>query len=88
MLFVTKFEVLFQAFNITSKALVFFGQLCAEVLLEVQVTLHVVDLAIPEVKLVALLAIVLLHEGHSIGYVFLLAVLLPDVILQLLNTAL
>lgn len=88
MLFVAEFEVLLQAFDITSQALVLFSQLCVEVLLEVKVTLHVVDLAVPEVKFVALLAIVLLHECHSSGYVFLFAVLLPDIVLQQLNSAL
>ena len=78
MLLVTHLKVLFEAVDIDTQLLVLICKLHVEVLLEVQVTLHVRHLSIPEVELASLLLIVLLHQGHSAIHVPLLAIHLLD----------
>lgn len=65
MLFVAKVEVLLEAFDIGPQLLVLISQFRIELLLEVHVTLHVCHFSVPEVELVPLLAVVLLHQGDS-----------------------
>ena len=55
MLFIAHLQVLLQAFDIAAESLVLLRQLLVEVILEVQISLHVRDLAIPVVELTALL---------------------------------
>ena len=62
MLLVAHLQVLLEAFHISAQVLILLSQLRIETLLEVQVSLHVVDFAIPKVQFVSLLAIVLFHE--------------------------
>ena len=73
-LFVAHLKMLLQAFDIRAQILVLVGQLRVEALLEVQVTLHVVHFAVPEVQLVSLLTVVLLHESDAARDVPLLTV--------------
>lgn len=85
MLLVTHLEMLLEAFDISAQALVLVSQLGIEILLEVQVTLHVVHFAVPEVQFVSLLAIVLFHESNATGNILLLSVLRLEVIFKRLN---
>ena len=64
-LLVAHLQVLLEAFHISAQVLILLSQLRIETLLEVQVSLHVVDFAIPKVQFVSLLAIVLFHERHT-----------------------
>ena len=80
--------MLLEALNIRSQVLVFLSELGVEVLLEVQVTLHVVNLAIPEVELVPLLAIILLHQGDTASDITLLSIFLLEIVLERLNSTL
>lgn len=87
-LFVAHLKVLLEAFDIRAQILVLVGQLRVEVLLEVQVTLHVVHFAVPEVQLVSLLAVVLLHESDATRDIALLPVFVLHVILEGLHSTL
>ena len=68
--------------------LVLVSQLRIEILREVQVTLHVIYFTIPEVKLISLLRVVLLHESHAPGHVLLLSILFFDGAFKGLNSIL
>ena len=81
-LFVAHLKMLLQAFDICAQILVLVGQLRVEVLLEVQVTLHVVHFAVPEVQLVSLLTVVLLHESDAARDVPLLAIFVLHLIFE------
>ena len=87
-LFVAHLKMLLQAFDVGAQILVLVGQLRVEVLLEVQVTLHVVHFAVPEVQLASLLTVVLLHESDAARDIPLLAIFVPHVVLEGLHSAL
>ena len=55
MLLITHLKVLPKALDIGTKRLILFSKLFVEILLEVQVSLHVCHLAIPVVELATLL---------------------------------
>ena len=55
LLLVSHLEVRLQALNISAKLLILICQLHVEVLLEVQVSLHICDFTVPEVELISLL---------------------------------
>lgn len=82
MLLVTHLEVLLETLNISAQVLVLVSQFGIEILLEVQVTLHVIYFAVPEVQFVSLLAIVLFHQSDATCYVLLLSVLHLEVIFK------
>ena len=88
MLLIAHVEVRFEAFNISAELLVFVSELHVEVLLEVQVSLHVGHLAVPEVQFVSLLRVVLLHQGHASVNISLSTVLVFDIAFELLHAAL
>ena len=79
LLLVSHLKVCLQALNIRTKLLVLICKLHVEVLLEVQVTLHICDFTVPEVELIPLLRVILFHEGHASVHIPLLCVLLSDV---------
>ena len=87
-LFVAHLKMLLQAFDVGAQILVLVGQLRVEVLLEVQVTLHVVHFAVPEVQLVSLLTVVLLHESDAASDIPLLTIFVLHVILEGLHSIL
>ena len=68
-----------QALNISAKLLILICKLHVEVLLEVQVSLHICDLTVPEVELISLLRVILLHEGDASINISLRVVFLLDV---------
>lgn len=75
--------MLLQALDVLAQRLVLICQLHVEVLLEVQVTLHVRHFAVPEVELASLLLIVLLHErqtavNFTLAFLLALQVLLEE----------
>ena len=88
MLFVAHLEMLLQAFDIRAQILVLLSKFRIKVLLEVQVTLHVVYFAVPEVQLVSLLAVVLLHESDAARDVPFLTVFIPQLIFEGLHSVL
>lgn len=78
MLFVTHLKVLFEAVDIDAQLLILISKLHVEVLLEVQITLHIGDLAVPKVQLTSLLLIILLHQGDAMVHLSLLLVFFLD----------
>ena len=54
-------------------------------MLEVQVSLHIRDFAVPEVELVPLLRVILLHEGDAPVHIPLRSVFLLEAYLQLVE---
>jgi len=62
MFFVSHLEVLGEALDVSLKSMVLISQLRVEILMEVEVTLHVRHFTVPEVELATLVLIVLLHE--------------------------
>ena len=81
-------EVLLETFDISAQVLVFVCQLRVEVLLEVQVTLHVIYFSIPKVEFVSLLRVVLFHKGHASAHILRLTILLFYGTLEILHTLL
>ena len=61
MFFFFDLEVPAKTLNVCFKRLIFISQFRVEVLMEVQVTLHISNLSVPEVQFTALLVVVLLH---------------------------
>ena len=80
--------MLLETFDISSQLLIFIGQLDIEILLEVHISLHVSDLAVPEVQLIALLGIVSLHKGDSLADVNVLVIFLFDVFFKMVDAVL
>ena len=60
LLFVLEFKMLLQTVDIKFELFVLFSQFRVELLLEVEIPPHIGHLSIPEVELIALMAIVLL----------------------------
>jgi len=65
-LLVSHLEVGFEAVDVGAERSVLVSKLHIEILLEVQITLHVGYFSVPEVKLTTLLLIVLLHQSDSL----------------------
>lgn len=65
-LLVSHFEVGFEAVDVGAKGSVLVCKLHIEILLEVKITLHVGHFSVPEVKLAALLLVILFHQGNSL----------------------
>ena len=78
LLLVTHLEVRLQALNISTELLILICKLHVEVLLEVQVTLHICDFTVPEVELISLLGVILFHEGDTSVHIPLRVVFLLD----------
>ena len=77
-----------EALNISAQVLVLIGQLRVEVLREIQVTLHVIHFAIPEVQLVPLLRVVLLHKSHATSYILFLTIIFFESALEVMHSVL
>jgi len=86
-LLVAHIEVLLQALHVFTKLLIFIGNLHVEILLEVQVTLHVSNFSVPKVELASLLVVILLHQGHASGHITSTGLFLFEVLLQGLDSA-
>jgi len=67
-LFFFDLEVLAEALDVGLERLIFISKLRVEVLMEVQISLHVGHFAVPEVQFAALLLVVLLHEAHTAAH--------------------
>jgi hypothetical protein len=80
-LLVAHIEMLLQALHVFTKLLIFISNLHVEILLEVQVALHVSNFSVPEVKLTPLLSVVLLHQGHASGHITSTGLLFFEVLL-------
>ena len=61
-LLVSHLEVLLQTLNVLLERMVLIGELRVEVLMEIQVALHVRHFTVPEVELTTLLLVVLIHK--------------------------
>lgn len=75
-----------ETLNVSLQRLVLVGQLRVKVLMEVQVTLHIGHLAVPEVELAALLTVVLLHEADAAGHIFRLLFFFAQLSFHVLQT--
>ena len=80
--------MLLEAVDIDAELLVLISELLIEVLLEVQVTLHIGDLAVPEVKLAPLLLVILLHQGDAMVHFSLLLIFFLDLGVKVIDTTL
>ena len=87
-LFVPHLKVLLQAVDIGAQRLVLISKLSVEILLEVQVTLHVCHFSIPKVELTSLLLIVLFHQSDSSHDIFLLILALLETLIKNRNLVL
>ena len=86
MLLLFDLEMPAETLNVSLQRLVLVSQLRVEILMEVQVTLHISYLAVPEVELAALLTVVLLHEADAARHIFRLLLFFAQLPFHILQT--
>jgi len=78
LIFILHFNAFFECVNFSFELGIAFNQIIAECLLVLNVSPHVVNLTIPEIKFVLFLLIVLIVHAHQMFKFFNLIMFLPD----------
>lgn len=85
-LFVAHLEVFLEAVHVCAERTILLSKLRVEVLLEVEVSLHVGHFAVPKIEFASLLLIILLHQGDSSANVRVLDIFFLEIGLKGLNS--